>query len=125
MLPALRFEGTLTLAVALNLGIGLVAALFARPARRVAAGLALAGLATLAIVRPETPWSVLRHSAMLQGANAWPGELTYYAVGRSSTVLLLDQQRGWRLTTNGLPESMIFADGPAPVESEPARWLGP
>ena len=124
LLPVLRFEGTLSLAVALNLGMALVAAASVKPTAKLVAGLAVAGLATLAIVRPDTPWTVLRHSSMLQDTSAWSGELSYYGVGRSSTVLLLDQGRGWRLTTNGLPESLIVADGPAPFDQEPARWLG-
>jgi spermidine synthase len=124
LVPALGFEGTLSLAVALNLGMALVAAAAFKPTARLVAGLAVAGLAALAIVRPETPWTVLRHSSMLQNTNAWSGELAYFGVGRSSTVLLLEQRNGWRLTTNGLPESLIVDDGPTPLDQEPARWLG-
>ena len=124
LLPALRFAGTLSLAVAANLALALAAALLARPRSRLAAGLALAGLAALAVVRPPTPWTVLRHGSMLTGNASWRGEVAYYGVGRSSTVLLLDQRCCWRLTTNGLPESLIHRDGPEPAAPEPARWLG-
>ena len=124
LLPALRFEGTLILGVGLNLALALAAAAFARPASKVIAAVATAGLAALLIARPETPWAVLRHSAMLQDASAWEGQIAFYGVGRSSTVLLLKQRFGWRLTNNGLPESLIAWDSPAPNDQEPARWLG-
>jgi spermidine synthase len=124
-LPALRFAGTLSLAVGLNLLLALVAACVARPAAKALAGLAVAGLAGLAVARPATPWAVLRHSAMLEGRSTWQGEVAYYGVGRSSTVLVLEQASGWRLTANGLPESLLDRRGPAPLDRvEPARWLG-
>jgi hypothetical protein len=124
LLPALRFEGTLMLAAGMNLALALAAAAWARPVAKTLAGLATAGLALLLVVRPPTPWDVLRHSAMLQNATRWEGEVAFYAVGRSSTVLLVEQPNGLRITTNGLPESIILRDGPQPAEPEPARWLG-
>ncbi len=124
LLPSLRFEGTISLAAGANLALALAAALATRPVSKPFAGLATAGLALLLVVRPETPWSILRHSAMLQNSGLWSGEVRYYAVGRSSTVLLLEEAGGLRLTTNGLPESIIPPDGPAPSSAEPARWLG-
>jgi spermidine synthase len=124
LLPALRFEGTLSLGVGLNLALALAAAAFARPASKAIAAVALAGLAALLIAQPQTPWAVLRHSAMLQNSSNWGGPIGYYSVGRSSTVLLFEQLHGWRLTNNGLPESLIAWDGPAPRGQDPARWLG-
>jgi spermidine synthase len=123
LLPALRFEGTIALAAAANLALALAAAASSRPVPRPLAALAAAGLVLLLLVRPETPWTLLRHSAMLKTSSTWSGEVRYYGVGRSSTVLLLEQRNGLRLTTNGLPESII-QDGPVPVDSDPARWLG-
>jgi spermidine synthase len=123
LLPALRFEGTVALAAGANLALALAAAALSRPAARAVAGLATAGLLLLLGIRPGVPWSILRHSAMLKSASSWKGEVRYYGVGRSSTVLLLDQGSGFRLTTNGLPESIIRRDiGPA--DTEPAAWLG-
>ena len=37
--------------------------------------------------------------------------MRYYAVGRSSTVMLLDSGEDWQLYTNGLPESLIERPG--------------
>jgi spermidine synthase len=123
LLPALRFEGTIALAAAVNLALALAAAASSRPVPKRLAGLAAAGLALLLAVRPDTPWTILRHSAMLKTSSTWGGEVRYYGVGRSSTVLLLELRNGLRLTTNGLPESLI-QDGPVPIDSDPARWLG-
>jgi spermidine synthase len=123
LLPALRFAGTLGLAAGLNLSLALVAACLARPPAKLVGGLAAAGLALLAIARPATPWAVLRQGAMLRSRVSWQGEVEYYGVGRSSTVLLLEQRSGWRLTTNGLPESLVDPAGPAAPGLEPAHWL--
>jgi spermidine synthase len=124
LLPALRFDGTIVLAAGANLVLALAVATRAQPVAKAVAGLAAAGLALLVFVRPDTPWSVLRHSAMLQSATPWNGEVRYYGVGRSSTVLLLDQRGGFRLTTNGLPESFIRRNDLGPPDAEPAAWLG-
>jgi spermidine synthase len=124
LIPALHFTGTLALAVGLNLALAIAAAMLVRPPLVRVAGLAVVGLAALLVVRPDTPWKLLRHSAMLSTTSRWAGEVDYFGVGRSSTVLLIEQWQGWRLTTNGLPESLISRDGPAPAEPEPARWLG-
>ena len=123
LLPALHFEGTVSLAIGVNLALALCAASLTRPSPRLLAGLATAGLVALCFVRPGAPWAVLRHSSMLAANSSWRGEVAFHAVGRSSTVLLLEQWQGWRLTTNGLPESLVSRDGPVPKPPEPARWL--
>ena len=124
LLPALHFSGTLAFAMALNLALALATAALVRPVAKVAMGLAAAGLAALAVVRPETPWSVLRHSAMPGTQTKWQGDIAFYAVGRSSTVLLIEQWNAWRLTNNGLPESLLTRSSLAPGGLEPSRWLG-
>jgi predicted membrane-bound spermidine synthase len=124
LLPALRFEGTIVLAVALNLVLALVASTRPPAVARAVAALSAAGLATLLVVRPAPPWSVLRHSAMLEGTTSWQGDILYYGVGRSSTVLLLTQGTSYRITNNGLPESSIRRDAITASDPEPARWLG-
>jgi predicted membrane-bound spermidine synthase len=124
LLPALRFEGTLMLAAAVNLALALAITLAMRPVAKAVAGLATAGLALLLVVQVPTPWGVLRHSAMLGNASRWDGEVAFYAVGRSSTVLLVEQPDGLRMTTNGLPESIIPPRSTGLESSDPARWLG-
>jgi hypothetical protein len=51
------------------------------------------------------------------------GETLYAAVGRSSTVLLVDRGYEFRLLTNGLPEAVIERRGSLPL-SKVARLLG-
>jgi spermidine synthase len=121
LLPALRFAGAMGAAAALNLLLALAAACLVRPALRGVAGVAVAGLALLLLLPPATPWGVLRYRPV--GDTGWTGDVTYYGVGRSSTVLLFDQVKEWRLTTNGLPESEIDRAQPAFNQRPTSRWL--
>jgi spermidine synthase len=122
LLTSLHFAGTLFLAVGLNLFLALAIAGLTRPVLRIAAGAAAVCFAVLAIRPPETPWVILRYSG--PGASGWKGEIAYYGVGRSSTVLLFDDGKGWRLVTNGQPESTISRPSPSPEHFITARWLG-
>ncbi len=122
VLPALRFAGTAAVAAAVSLVLALSAALIARPRRAVVAAVACAGLLALPAIRPATPWAILRHGFL--GHQEIRGEVAHYGVGKSSTVLLLDQQGGFRLITNGLPESSIGPAWARPGRSVVARWLG-
>jgi spermidine synthase len=121
MLPALRFAGTAAAAAALSLALALATALAVAPRRKVLGAAAIAGLAIVAIVRPATPWAVLRHGALGHGEAL--GEVVHYGVGRSATVLLFEQRAGWQLTTNGLPESTIGAPWARSGSLGGARWL--
>jgi len=121
VLPVLRFAGTAAAAAALSLALAVVAALVARPRRRALAAAAVAGLVAVAIVRPATPWRMLRHSPI--SSVEVQGGAVFYGFGRSATVLLLEVPSGWRLTTNGLPESSIDARWGRPGRYVVARWL--
>jgi len=121
VLPALRFAGTATAAAALSLALALAAALMARPRRQMLATAALAGLVAVAVLRPATPWRMLRHAPIT--SSEIQGGVVYYGVGRSATVLLTENPGGWRLTTNGLPESSIDANWGRPGRYVVARWL--
>ncbi|MBW2577684.1 MAG: fused MFS/spermidine synthase [Deltaproteobacteria bacterium] len=121
LLPQLGFAGTVSVGVAANLGLAAVAALSVRPRRtRLAVAAVVAGAALLALPAP-TPWSLLRFSSLTQSSN--PGEIAYFAVGRSSTVLLFDEGATFRLTTNGLPEAVIERVGMLPQPTV-VHWLG-
>ncbi len=121
LLPGLRVAGTAAAATAVSLALALAAALLARP-RRAALGLVAAGgLVVLAAAPPRTPWQVLRHSP-LTGRTA-AGEVAFYGVGRSATVLLTDAGVEWRLTTDGLPEAAIERRGARPGRFATAHWL--
>lgn len=122
LLPSLQFAGTLVVAAGLNLLLALATAGLTRPRLRLVAGVAIACLAALAIRPPDTPWEVLRYSG--SSGDQREGEIAFYGVGRSSTVLLFDGSDGWRLVTNGQPESTIVRAGPGPERFVTARWLG-
>jgi len=122
LLTSLGFAGTLFLAAGVNLFLALVTAGLTRPVLRITAGAAATCLVVLAIHPPEIPWAILRYGG--PGGSGWDGEVAYYGVGRSSTVLLFDETKGWRLVTNGQPESTILRPSPIPERFITARWLG-
>ncbi len=122
LLTSLHFEGTLGFAAGLNLLLALATAGLTRPVLRIAGGMAIAGLAVLAIRPPETPWQILRYSGLIDAPRT--GGIAFYGVGRSSTVLLFDEGDRWKLVTNGQPESTIVRSGPVPEAFPTARWLG-
>ncbi len=124
VLPALGFEGTLTLALVINLALAGAAALLAPPAARRLAMAAMAGLVAVALVRPGPPWNVLRTDPVSRRPAA--GHVTFYEVGRSATVLLLDSpiSGGWTLRTNGLQDADVPPPGARPSTYAVAHWLG-
>ena len=123
LLPWLGFVGTLVAAALANLALALAASLLARPARRALAAAAVAAaLVPGASSRPPRPDRLLRASPL---GGAYEGPFTYLAVGRSSTVALIDQGMGWRLTNNGLPESFIRPAGYPPERSAARMALDP
>ncbi len=120
LLPALKFAAAAAVATAVSLVLALATALV-RPRRKILATAAAAGLLVVATVRPGTPWQVLRRGAL--GPKITPGQVVYYGVGRGATVLLHEQRQGWRLTTNGLPESFIGAPWQRHRGALIAHWL--
>lgn len=122
VLPALRFAGTAAVAAAVSLLLAAATALAMRPRSPLLAAVAGLGLvAVLGFVRPSTPWSVLRSDPLTRAE--LDGEVLYYGVGRSATVLVVDRGGEWRLTSNGLPESAIQPPGARPGRYAVARWL--
>ncbi len=121
LLPALGFEGLLSVGVAASLGLAALAALAAQPRRRVlAAAAAAAGLA-LALAPASPPWKLLSSSPL--SSNTGPVEILYSAVGRTSSVMLLDRGTRFQITTDGLPEASVDVEGTLP-EISVAHWLG-
>jgi spermidine synthase len=122
LLPWLGFLGMITLGCAVNLGIAAVTALASAAKPKGPLLAAALGAVALAIQPIGEPWNLLRSTPM--SGNLAFGQVEYFSVGRSSTVLLLDQGRSWRLLTNGLPESVIQKHGANPAQHVEARWLG-
>jgi spermidine synthase len=121
LLPALNYTGIVALAVGLNAALAL-AAFAGSGARRVplAAATAVAAGLALWLLPPALPWKLLRSSAISQLAR---GDLLYLGVGRSATVLLLGEGAGWRVRTNGLPESLVLRRGSHARGDTLTQWL--
>ncbi len=114
LIPLLKYEGAIQLAVTMNVALGLAASLliFERRYRTaVAAGI---GLVVIGLVyRPEIPEDILRTSPMTNEAG---GEIRFYEVGRSATVLVLEESGFFNLRTNGLPEASTNLQGAPPYQ---------
>ena len=123
LIPGLGFEGTLIACVAVNLLLAAAAAGLFEPRRPVLLGLAAAGAVALAILPPGTPWKILRHTPMGGGVTTW-GNVQYFGVGRSATVMLTDQGLSYGLRTNGLPEAGVLRPGTYHNRYPLTRWLG-
>jgi spermidine synthase len=105
LLPELGLENTAIVGVITSLGLALVTAWSIRPRRNLVVAAATVSLLFAAIVRLPTPIDLLLHSAI--SGRRTGGELFYLGVGRSATVTVVEDAHGWRLLTNGLPESGV------------------
>ena len=111
LIPRFGFEGSIRIAVTANFCLALwAAACVARP-RPVPVGIAAGGVAAaLAIYSPSRPQAVVTSSGFELTYPAPPREL-HYAVGRSSTVMLIASGTHYYLRTNGLPEASVGGEG--------------
>ena len=125
VLPALGFAGTLRLGVGLNLGLAALAGALAGSASRPLLVAPTLGLLLLAVLRISEPWGLLRSSPL--DATPAAGQVAFFAVGRSASVMLLDSPADpgeLLLRTNGLPEASIQRRGGRPGRSGVTDWLG-
>jgi spermidine synthase len=121
LLPMLLFAGTAQVAAGLNFGLAALASFMS--GRRMLGSLALVAVIAVLVFPPAPPWAVLKTSA-LGGKTPWRNSPTsFFRVGRSSTVLLVRRPSGYRLLTNGLPESMIRQPGLPPHPAPAASWM--
>ena len=123
IVPQLGFEKTLMLCAALNLLLAAAAALVFERRRPLLLAAAAAGGIVLAIAPPATPWRTLRYSSLGGGDRGW-GSVHYFAVGRSSTVLVTQQGYWYGLRNNGLPEAGMQRPGTWINRHPLTRWLG-
>ena len=114
IIPLLKYEGTIKLAVLLNAALGLAAAFLATRRARSAIALPLVlFLGILGFYDPDMPEEILRSSPVFPMSS---GEIVFYEVGRSATVVVIEEGGSFYLRTNGLPEA-----APSELGSPPER----
>jgi spermidine synthase len=112
VIPALRYEGAIRAAVAASAIIAAATAwLFARDRRALPIATSVAAVLAALAFRPGPPVKLLLASPISVPSD---GTLLYYDVGRSADVVMLEQDGGLVLRTNGLPEAMMDTPGMAP-----------
>lgn len=115
LIPALRYEGAIRFAVGCNATLAVAAALLvARQSRRLTLGAIAFASLTLSLYRPAIPEAILRTSPLFAHVG---GELRYYGVGRSATVVVIEESGFLNLRTNGLPEASANVKGAPPDRS--------
>jgi spermidine synthase len=122
LLPLLRFEGTIRL---LSLASALLAVaccwLLARSAVRMRNAITTLALIGAVVFQPAPPSYLLATSPLNLNAR---GQLLFYGVGQSSSVVVLSQKHQLALRTNGLPEALVDIVGAVPAFSG-EYWLSP
>jgi spermidine synthase len=123
LIPLLRYEGAIQVAVWFSAALGIAGLWLLARTHRIAAAvftvLAIAGCATF---WPKPPMKLLVTSPLNLGAS--PENILYYRIGRSASVVMLAQDGGLALRTNGLPEALMDSPGSMPRFSG-EFWLSP
>ncbi len=120
VIPLLKYEGTIKFAVLINAALALASVfLIGRSTRTLAIFPALLVLTIFGLYQPKMPEDILRSSPIL----AMPdGEIVFYEVGRSATVVVIEDKGSFYLRTNGLPEASASELG-SPPERRTQRYL--
>jgi len=122
LIPELKFEGTIYVAVLANLALALLTCVTVARAPYVwSTAVLVAAVVVAFLFQPEVPEKLLRTSPLNVDRH---GELRFYEVGRSASVIVLEQDGALMLRTNGLPEALIEMTGTAPKFSG-EFWLSP
>ncbi len=122
LIPALRYEGAIQVAVWASAALG-VATLWLLPQinRKLAIAASVVAVGASAFFQPGVPQRLLVTSPLNVGNT---GRILYYDVGRGASVVMLAQDGGLALRTNGLPEALM--DGPGSVPRFSGEfWLSP
>lgn len=121
LLPELGLEDTATVGVLTSLSLAALTAWFMAPRHAVLAGAAVIGLVFALVVGLPTPTNLLLHSAI--SGHRTVGKLHYLGVGRSATVTVIENELGWKLLTNGLPESGVNRAEIPDLAFKETAWL--
>jgi spermidine synthase len=121
LIPLLGFAGSIKLAVLVNLALAVFASVSLQSIRKQTTGvIAAAFVLAVLFYSPQRPQSVIANTAFAVPGTS--GQELYFAVGRSSSVLLSQADGLFDLRTNGLPEAAILPLGAAPV-GQVQQWL--
>lgn len=113
LIPMIKYEGAIKFAVILNMFLAVSVGLMIGRAGRLYAGAALVlSVATLIFYHPAMPEEILRQSPVYIQPD---GEIIYYEVGRSSTVVVIENEGYFNLRNNGLPEASALLKGSPPT----------
>jgi spermidine synthase len=122
LIPALKYEGAVRVAVYASAVLGIAAAWLLLPLNRwVASAVTVAAIAGCALFQPQPPMRLLVTSPLNVGKAA---RVLDYDVGRSASVVMLSQDGGLALRTNGLPESLMESTGSI-ARFSGEFWLSP
>lgn len=121
LLPTLGLENTALVGVLTSLMLGLLAAILSAPRHTVIAGACAVALLATGIIGLPRPEGLLLHSAI--SGTRMNGSIFYLGVGRSATVTVTESARGWRLFTNGLPESGVDRPEMPNLRFHETAWL--
>ena len=114
LIPLLKYEGAIKVAVITNMALALFACLLIGKKQHWVSVPAFAAAVLLAVFyNPLWPENILRVSPI---GDSPDGELRYYGVGRSSTVLVLERDGYLYLRNNGLAEASIDLIGAPPAK---------
>jgi spermidine synthase len=122
LIPSLRFEGAIQLAVVTSALLAAASIWMLGNSQRAFGIVVTVGALAIALVfQPAIPTKLLRASPLSISND---GRILYYRVGRSASVVMLEQDGALALRTNGLPEAMMEMRGSAPRLSG-ENWLTP
>lgn len=119
IIPALGFHGTIVVLVTTNLLLATFVAFKSESQPPFTFALALASVVAAVTFRPGIPFNLIDTSVVDDGRG---GNQLFYAVGRSSTVLMKQSEGYFYLRTNGLPEAFIEPKGAPPMRHS-QKWL--
>jgi predicted membrane-bound spermidine synthase len=119
LIPVLRYEGTVQLAVWVSLSLALLSgALLWRPTLRSAVPAGIIAVAVAALYHPAVPETLLKASMLRNGK----GTIIHYSVGRSADVVVVRDDALLDIRTNGLPEAGMPVAG-APPTANVEAWM--
>lgn len=123
VIPALRYEGAVRLAVISSALLAICVVVLWRSGWRwlTALPIVAASLVAVLVFRPAAPEPLLRYSSLRVSGE---GELFHYGVGRSAAVVTLRTPYEFLLRNNGLPEASVDLASSLPTRYVEA-WMTP